>query len=116
MFTNKVTTTKFWVSLPLFLVALLVTPSKGYCDDDVFGATPDGGLTFNDGSSTVGNDGLVEVKTNDPKCPKILWYPPLGHFICMPPDVAAGNGGTSSERNSTSKGSANAIPGRTSKR
>jgi hypothetical protein len=76
MFTNKVTTTKFWVSLPLFLVALLVTPSKGYCDDDVFGATPDGGLTFNDGSSTVGNDGLVEVKTNDPKCPKILWYPP----------------------------------------
>ena len=54
MFTNKVTTTKFWIFLPLFLVALLVTPSKGYCDDDILKSNPDGGLTFNDGRSTVG--------------------------------------------------------------
>ena len=54
MFTNKVTTTKFWIFLPLFLVALLVTPSKGYCDDDILKSNPDGGRTFNDGRSTVG--------------------------------------------------------------
>ena len=112
MFTNKVTTTKFWVSLPLLLVALLVTPSKGYCDDDILKSNSDGGLTFNDGPSTVGSDGLVEVITNDPKCPKILWYPPIGHFICMPPDVPV----TSSGRNAASKASSNASPGRTSKR
>ena len=116
MFTRTVLTTVVRFALAVFLFLLLGTPTQGYCDDDTLRSTYNGDLVFNDGRSTVGNDGLVEVKTNDPKCPKILWYPPLGHFICMPPDVAVGNGEPSSGRNSSSRGGSNANTGRSSKR
>ena len=116
MLSRMVTTSVPWIALPVFLIALLISPTQGYCDDDVLRSTHDAPLVFNDGPSTVGDDGLVEVKTNDPKCPKILWYPPLGHFICMPPEVAVGNGGTNAGRNNAPKGSPSGNPGRSSRR
>ena len=98
--------------LTLLLSALLSAPALGHCDDDTLRSTLDPMLTFNDGPSIPGDDGLVEVKTNDPKCPKILWYPPLGHFICMPPEIAKDPRPPRSERPPQS----NTGPGRGSRR